>query len=135
MFGYEALYDLIVTKRTVVRESPKTDLHFGDAVIVNHDDSDSETSRMVQSLANSVRTSVDSTRGLAGNMLRSGRRGSGTSNLSGSGSDFDPNLANAVLWEWSLKSVTDSEENSDGGGEGEDENQERGNPRGLIRAS
>lgn len=111
MFAYEALYDLVVTKRTVVRKSPVSDLHFGDAVVVDDSDSDGETSQMVQSLESSIRSSVDSVQSLVSSMLRSGvSRGSGDINPSDSDSDFGPKMADAVLWESSLKSPSGASE-------------------------
>lgn len=110
MFAYEALYDLVVTKRTVVRKPPKSDLHFGDAVVVNHNDSDGEGSRTVQSLDESIRISVDSIQSLAGSVLRPDvSQVSGGSNPGDSDGDFDPKMADAVLWERSLTSTSDSE--------------------------
>lgn len=98
MFAYEALYDLITTRRTVVRNSSKSDLHFGDAVVVDHSDSNGEASRTVQSLDESIRMSVDSIQSLASSVLKPGiSQGSGDSNTSVSDSDFDPKMANAVL--------------------------------------
>lgn len=100
MFGYDALYDLVLTPRTVVRKPPE--VHFRDAVVVGHNGSDGEPSPMIRSLEGSVRTSVDSDWGSGG------CRDSPSSYLSESNSKFDPDLVNAVLWEWPAKSVADA---------------------------
>ena len=98
MFAYEPLYDLVFTKRTVVRKPPKPELHFGDAVVINHIDSDAESSRTVQSLDESIRISVDSIRSLASSVLRSDvSQDSGVSNPSDSDSNFDLKMADAGL--------------------------------------
>lgn len=113
MFANEALYDLVVTKRTVVRKPPTSDLHFGDAVVVDHSDSDGEASRTVQSLDESIRISVDSIQSLASSVLRPDvNQGSGRSNPSDSDSNFDPKMADAVLRDQFLTSISDSETDS-----------------------
>lgn len=59
MFGHEAPYELVVVSTTVFGTPPRARLHFGDAIVVDEDDSDDPRGdRAIQSLDTSCQSSV-----------------------------------------------------------------------------